>query len=87
LHRTLAGYTRHVNFGCVLMIGLGCEVNQLTLYCQSGAGASKRHFNIQDAGGSRRAVERSMGMLREIAADVGKEKRVPMMISPIDIGT
>ena len=61
LHRTLAGYTRHVNFGGVLMIGLGCEVNQLTLYGQSGAGASKRHFNIQDAGGSRRAVERAMG--------------------------
>ncbi|MFL5018569.1 MAG: UxaA family hydrolase, partial [Rhizobium sp.] len=86
LHRTLAGYTRHVNFGGVLMIGLGCEVNQLTLYGQSGAGASKRHFNIQDAGGSRRAVERAMGMLREIAADVGKEKRVPMSIGEIIIG-
>ncbi|MGO8279691.1 UxaA family hydrolase, partial [Rhizobium ruizarguesonis] len=44
LHRKLAGYTRHVNLGGVLMIGLGCEVNQLTLYCRSGAGASKRHF-------------------------------------------
>jgi altronate hydrolase len=86
LHRTLAGYTRHVNFGGVLMIGLGCEVNQLTLYGQSGAGASKRHFNIQDAGGSRRAVERAMGVLREIAADVGREKRVPMSVSEIIIG-
>ncbi|MBY5557790.1 altronate dehydratase [Rhizobium leguminosarum] len=86
LHRTLAGYTRHVNFGGVLMIGLGCEVNQLTLYGQSGAGASKRHFNIQDAGGSRRAVERAMGMLREIAADVGKEKRIPMSVGEIIIG-
>ncbi|NMN68268.1 altronate hydrolase [Rhizobium sp. 57MFTsu3.2] len=86
LHRTLAGYTRHVNFGGVLMIGLGCEVNQLTLYGQSGAGNSKRHFNIQDAGGSRRAVERAMGMLREIAQDVGKEKRVALPISDIIIG-
>ncbi|HXV29432.1 MAG TPA: UxaA family hydrolase, partial [Sinorhizobium sp.] len=32
LHRTLAGYARHANFGGVLMVGLGCEVNQLTLY-------------------------------------------------------
>ena len=86
LHRTLAGYTRHVNFGGVLMIGLGCEVNQLTLYGQSGAGNSKRHFNIQDAGGSRRAVERAMGMLREIADDVGRERRVPISIGEIIIG-
>src|SRR5690606_21466575 len=32
LHRTLAGYARHPNFGGILMVGLGCEVNQLTLY-------------------------------------------------------
>lgn len=86
LHRTLAGYTRHVNFGGVLMIGLGCEVNQLTLYGQSGAGASKRHFNIQDAGGSRRAVALAMGVLKEIAEEVGRARREPISISEIIIG-
>ncbi|MGL6290168.1 MAG: UxaA family hydrolase, partial [Silanimonas sp.] len=29
LQRTLAGYARHPNFGGVLLVGLGCEVNQL----------------------------------------------------------
>jgi altronate hydrolase len=86
LHRTIAGYTRHVNFGGVLMIGLGCEVNQLTLYGQAGAGSSKRHFNIQDAGGSRRAVELAMGVLKEIAEEVGKARREPISISEIVIG-
>lgn len=86
LHRTIAGYTRHVNFGGVLMIGLGCEVNQLTLYGQAGAGASKRHFNIQDAGGSRRAVALAMGVLKEIAAEVGQARREPISISEIVIG-
>jgi altronate hydrolase len=86
LHRTLAGYTRHVNFGGVLMIGLGCEVNQLTLYGQSGAGASKRHFNIQDAGGSRRAVALAMGVLKEICDEVGSARREPISISEIIIG-
>lgn len=86
LHRTLAGYTRHVNFGGVLMVGLGCEVNQLSLYGQSGAGAAKRHFNIQDAGGSRRAVERALGVLREIAAEVGTARRVPIPVSEIIVG-
>ncbi|QND45151.1 altronate dehydratase (plasmid) [Rhizobium lusitanum] len=86
LHRTLAGYTRHVNFGGVLMIGLGCEVNQLTLYGQSGAGASKRHFNIQDAGGSRRAVALAMGVLKEISDEVGQARREPISISEIIVG-
>jgi altronate hydrolase len=86
LHRTLAGYARHVNFGGVLMIGLGCEVNQLTLYGQSGAGAAKRHFNIQDAGGSRRAVERAMGVLKEIADDVGRARREQIPVGEIIIG-
>jgi altronate dehydratase len=36
------------------MIGLGCEVNQLTLYGQKGIAAGKRHFNIQESGGSRK---------------------------------
>jgi len=86
LHRTLAGYTRHVNFGGVLMVGLGCEVNQLTLYGQSGAGAGKRHFNIQDAGGSRRAVARALGVLSEIAAEVGTAKRIAIPVSEIIVG-
>ncbi|MFW8695936.1 UxaA family hydrolase, partial [Mesorhizobium japonicum] len=86
LHRTLAGYTRHPNFGGVLMVGLGCEVNQLTLYGQKGAAAGKRHFNIQDAGGSRKSVEKAMGVLAEIAEEVGQFKREPIPVSEIVVG-
>jgi altronate hydrolase len=86
LHRTIAGYARHANFGGVLMIGLGCEVNQLTLYGQTGAGAAKRHFNIQDAGGSRRAVALAMGVLKEIAEEVGHLRREPIPVSEIIVG-
>ncbi|KOF15444.1 galactarate dehydratase [Ensifer adhaerens] len=86
LHRTLAGYARHVNFGGALMVGLGCEVNQLTLYGQSGAGQEKRHFNIQEAGGSRRSVERALGILDEIAEEVGRQRRVAIPVSEIIVG-
>ena len=86
LHRTIAGYARHANFGGVLMVGLGCEVNQLTLYGQSGAGPSKRHFNIQEAGGSRRAVAQAMDVLKEIAQEVGSLRREPIPISEIVVG-
>jgi altronate hydrolase len=86
LHRTLAGYARHPNFGGVLMVGLGCEVNQLTLYGQKGVAAGKRHFNIQEAGGSRRSVERALGVLAEIAEEVGQLKREPIPVSEIVVG-
>ena len=29
LRRTLGGYARHVNFSAVIVLGLGCEVNQI----------------------------------------------------------
>ena len=31
LRRTIGGYARHPNFAAVLIIGLGCERNQLAL--------------------------------------------------------
>ena len=86
LHRTLAGYARHPNFGGALMVGLGCEVNQLSLYGQGRSQETKRHFNIQDAGGSRKAVEQAMVVLREIAAEVSALKREPISISEIIVG-
>ncbi len=85
LHRTLAGYARHANFGGALMVGLGCEVNQLTLYGQRPDDA-RRHFNIQDAGGSRKAVERAMGVLGEIAEEAGAATREPIPVSEIVVG-
>ena len=86
LHRTLAGYARHPNFGGVLMVGLGCEVNQLTLYGQKGVAAGKRHFNIQDAGGTRKSVEMALGVLAEIAEEVGQVQREPISVSEIVVG-
>jgi altronate hydrolase len=86
LHRTLAGYARHPNFGGILMVGLGCEVNQLTLYGQKGVAAGKRHFNIQESGGSRKSVERAMGVLEEICQEVGHLQREPIPVSEIVVG-
>lgn len=86
LHRTLAGYARHPNFGGVLMVGLGCEVNQLTLYGQKGVAAGKRHFNIQEAGGSRKSVEKALVVLAEISEEVGKLEREPIPVSEIVVG-
>ncbi len=86
LHRTLAGYARHPNFAGVLMMGLGCEVNQLTLYGQKGVSEGRRHFNIQDVGGSRRAVELAVEQLSELASGLSEVKREPIPVSELVLG-
>ena len=68
LRRTIGGFCRHANFGGVLLIGLGCEVNQISLYAAASHGATIKSFNIQDAGGSRSAVRLALEQLKEVAA-------------------
>lgn len=62
LQRVLAGIARHPNIGGYLLIGLGCEVNQVSALIaneglEAGHPGNARVFNIQFAGGVRRTVE------------------------------
>ena len=59
LQRTLGGYACHPNFASVLVIGLGCETNQIAkLLATQGLseGEHLRSFNIQDTGGTTRSI-------------------------------
>ena len=63
LRRTLAGYARHVNFSHVVVLGLGCEVNQIRglMEEQRLSGPHPQHGHPVDGrhaqdGGSRRGV-------------------------------
>ena len=51
LRRTLGGYARHANFAGVLMIGLGCEANQISSLL--GAEKLERRATAADASASR----------------------------------
>jgi altronate hydrolase len=56
LRRTTAGYIRHANFHSVLLVGLGCEANQINalLAAQGLKRTDHLHaFTIQDKGGTR----------------------------------
>jgi len=81
LQRTLAGYARHPNLAGVLLVGLGCEVNRIdSLFENAGLhrGNRVRAFNIQEAGGTRRSVERGIEIIQEMlqAANRAQRKRV-----------
>lgn len=87
LVRTLKGYRDHANFGGVLIIGLGCEVNQLTLYKPTEWAAERiKTFNIQDVGGSRSAVRRALELLEPIAAKANEDRRSQQPVSKLVLG-
>ena len=58
LRRTLAGYARHANFSHVVVLGLGCEVNQIRGLMQEQRLTDRiRNMDIQSMGGTRKTVE------------------------------
>ena len=89
LHRTLQGWARNPNFGGVVMAGLGCEVMQVAALVGPDRLRSDdmfRHMTIQDVGGTRRAVERGVAMLKELAVDVNKIARKPAGLEHLVVG-
>src|SRR5258705_413160 len=60
LQRTLRGYGEHPNFAGFLVIGLGCEVNQIVSLASQWSpaqGVPVHMMTIQELGGTRRTLE------------------------------
>lgn len=89
LRRTLGGYARHPNFAAVLVVGLGCETNQIQgLLAQEALaeGANLVAFNIQDSGGTAKTVERGVALVREMLADANRVRREPVPARHLTVG-
>ena len=89
LRRTLGGYARHANFAAVLIVGLGCETNQIQgLVAQEGLaeGAALRTFSIQDTGGTARTVARGIEIVREMLPAANRVVRRPVPARHLVVG-
>ncbi len=89
LRRTLAGYSRHPNFSGVLVIGLGCEANQMDalFFTQRLAeGPTLRAMAIQDQGGTAKAVAEGVRLVREMLPAANDSRREPVPASHIVLG-
>jgi len=87
LQRVLAGIARHPNISGYVMIGLGCEVNQVDAVRQAykldevGAGEIAPAFmNIQATGGVRKTVELGVAAMLKLlpAANALRRSRQPI---------
>ena len=86
LRRTLGGYARHANFSHVVVLGLGCEVNQLgSMMSEIGLAERVRNMDIQTMGGTRKTVEAAVAFVREVLAEANAVQREPCPASELTV--
>lgn len=84
LQRTIWGHARHPNFGAVMLVGLGCETNQISGMVETFGKppADSLHFaTIQQQGGTRKTVEYCLKKLEEEVlpcADRARRESIPV---------
>ncbi len=89
LRRTLAGYARHANFAGVLIIGLGCEGNQMdALFFTQGLaqGPLLKAMTIQDKGGTAKAVAEGIALVKGMLPAANQVSRSTVPASHIVLG-
>jgi altronate hydrolase len=89
LRRTLTGYARNPNFSSVLLVGLGCEVNQidgLTDLLETSSSRPVRTLVIQDEGGVRDAVARGVAIVHEELHVANRAVRTMVPASHLKLG-
>ncbi|MBC7925404.1 MAG: UxaA family hydrolase, partial [Bryobacteraceae bacterium] len=88
LRRTLAGVLDHPNVSAALIVGLGCEVNQISHYLGDNAPKTSRlvGMTLQDSGGTRGTVEAARREIDRFIEKAREERRVEVSASHIRLG-
>jgi altronate hydrolase len=89
LRRTLAGYARHPNMAGVLMIGLGCEANQISSLLGAenlSEGPLLQTFSIQDTGGTAKTIAHGIGLVKGMLPHANQVTRQRVPASHITVG-
>jgi altronate hydrolase len=85
LRRTLRGYATHPNLAAVIVVTLGCEVNQPENFLD-GSAADVEHLSIQDLGGTNATVALIVNRIGAIAESLEKLERRPVPLSELVLG-
>jgi altronate hydrolase len=89
LRRTLAGYARHPNLAGVLIVGLGCERNQVDALVDSQGlqeGQLLRTMVMQDVGGTRATIAAGIAAIEEMLPIANQARRSTVSASHLKIG-
>lgn len=89
LRRTLGGYARHPNFSGVLLVGLGCEDNQIDQLIDEEQLQLSDDLNklvMQETGGTRTSIGRGIELVEAMLERASKAVRQPVPASEIIVG-
>ncbi len=89
LRRTLGGYVRHPNVGAALVIARGDEQNALEAFLahqRLARGPRLRTLVMEEAGGTRRAIEAGIALVREMLPLANEARREPVSAENIVVG-
>ncbi|WP_195821212.1 UxaA family hydrolase [Roseobacter sp. MH60115] len=88
LQRVMWGYARHPNHAAVLMVGLGCEINQIDWLLDAYGlkqGPSFQVMNIQSVAGLRKTVEMGIGKITAMLPLANQATREPCPASELKV--
>ncbi len=88
LQRAIWGYATHPNFASVLMLGLGCEANQIPLMLEAYGRPEDKSFHyytLQSAGGTRKSIEKGLQWLETALAQAAEAKRETIDASHLSV--
>jgi altronate hydrolase len=89
MRRTLGGYMKHANVAGVLVIGLGCERNQINALLESQGlvpGPMLRTMVMQEVGGTRKSIEAGIAAVKEMLAEANRATRSTVSAAHLCIG-
>ncbi|MEM1232808.1 MAG: altronate dehydratase family protein [Pseudomonadota bacterium] len=88
LQRVMWGYARHPNHAAVLMLGLGCEMNQIDWLLDAYGlkrGPTFEALNIQNVAGLRRTVEVGIRKIEAMLPVANAARREPCPVSALRV--
>jgi altronate hydrolase len=89
LQRTLEGVLDHPNVAAAVILGLGCEVNQIDHYLGRKSQHSSRNLiglTLQESGGTRRAVEQASRDIETLLEQAAGLERTSVPASALVLG-
>ena len=88
LQRVMWGYARHPNHAGVLMVGLGCEMNQIDWLLEAWGlkhGPLFQTMNIQNVAGLRRTIEAGIAKIEAMLPIANMARRTPCPASDLKV--
>lgn len=88
LQRVMWGYARHPNHAGVLMVGLGCEMNQIDWLLEAYGLKQSPTFqvmNIQSVAGLRRTIEKGIEKIHAMLPIANQARREPCPASELKV--